>query len=154
MQARVNQIRYNYLKHTFGVLASNPWKNLLKWLNLMKQHVFFFILLVMLGRVNQYQVQFCRSSWVETMGAFTEVTILDEAIGLETVLWCHQDSVNGKTWDKSVFQSFLCHMTYHSQLESGQIKREIKQTYDILKPHSAHTLFRFGTPLKCDPLNF
>ena len=45
------------------------------------------------------------------MEAFTEVTKLVEAIGLETMLLCHQDAANGKTRDKSVFQSFLCHMT-------------------------------------------
>ena len=62
------------------------------------------------------------SSWDEAMGAFTEVTKLDEAIGLETVLRSHQDSANGKTQDKSVFQSFLGQMTCHSQLESGEIQ--------------------------------
>ena len=68
------------------------------------------------------------------MGAFTEVTKLDETIGLETMLWCHQDSANGKTWDKSVFQSFLCHMIFHSQLESGQRQAD-RQTCNILKPY-------------------
>ena len=62
-----------------------------------------------------------RSSWADAMVAFTEVTKHDEAIGIETVLWYRQDSANGKTQDTSVFQSFIGHMTCHSQSESGQI---------------------------------
>ena len=58
----------------------------------MKQHIFFFTLLNMLGRVNQYQVYF-GTSWVEAMGVFTEVTKLDEAIGLETMLWSHWEDL-------------------------------------------------------------
>ena len=44
------------------------------------------------------------SSWFEAMEAFTDNTKLAEAFGIETMLWCHQDSANGKTVDKSVFQ--------------------------------------------------
>ena len=55
------------------------------------------------------------------------MTKLVVAFGLETVLGCHRDSSNWKNEDKSVFQSFLCHMTYYSQLETGQ-KQTDKQT--------------------------
>ena len=60
------------------------------------------------------------------------MTKLAEAIGLETLLWFHQDSANGKTWDKSVFQSFLGHMTFHSQLYLWLWVR-YPQTCDIVK---------------------
>ena len=73
-------------------------------------------------------------SWVKAIGAFTEVTKFYEAIGFETVLWCHQDSANGKTWYKSVFQSFLCHMTWVSGWDTYiiQTKRE-REMSDTMK---------------------
>ena len=47
---------------------------------------------------------------------------------------------------KSVFQSFLCHMTYHRQLESGQ-KQTDKQT-DVLYTEAPQSVGVWTVELK------
>ena len=106
------------------VEAGEPWKHLLKWLNLLKQKVFLFTSLVMLGRVNQYQVLFSKRTsgvlWSKPWKHLLTWLNLLKHLALRPCYDVTWDSANGKTQDKSVFQSFLCHMTCNSQLEVGE----------------------------------
>ena len=69
------------------------------------------------ARVNQHQVKLFKthfgSSWVKPWNHLLKLlNLLIEAFGLETVLWCHCDSANGKTLDKSVSIILMSHDLY------------------------------------------